>query len=62
MCINFDQASYTVCEGQLSPPLCLILMGDLGQDVTVTVQTVDDSALCMYSIKLCRYEVVLGVG
>ena len=53
MCVNFDQASYTVCEGQLSPPPCLILTGDLGQDVTVTVQTVDDSALCMCSMKLC---------
>ena len=53
VCINFDQASYTVCEGRLSPLPCLILTGNLGRDVTVTVQTVDDSAFCTCSLNLC---------
>jgi len=53
VCIGFAQPSYTVCEGD--PNLffvCVDLVsGELGRDVTVTVQTEDDSALCTYSVK-----------
>ena len=52
MCIGFAQPSYTVCEGENLFFVCLNLTsGELGRDVTVTVQTEDDSALCMYSMK-----------
>ena len=43
MCIDFEESSYTVCEGDGNPLLCLIVTGDLGRDVTVTFQTMDDS-------------------
>ena len=54
MCIDFEESSYTVCEGDGNSQLCLIVTGDLGRDVTVTFQTMDDSANCMCYMKFCE--------
>ena len=54
VCIDFEEPSYTVCEGEMNTRLCLMLTGDLGRDVTVTFQTMDDSALCTCYVWLCE--------
>ena len=59
VCIEFEESSYTVCEGNLPQLLCLILTGDLGRDVTVTFQTMDDSALCKCYMKMCEQLVAI---
>ena len=56
VCIGFNEPSYTVCESTDPILVCATLQsGELGRDVTVTMQTQDAEAVGTYTMKCLAF-------
>ena len=56
--VSLEQGSYTVEEAVGSMNVCLVLSGELGRDITVTLETSDNSATSKYCLSFHRFAVL----